>query len=355
MSLHIPTSKIYDENSQHQSVRSARPLHCFEYINYKGRAGRPGKSASGSVYLVCDESDANDTFSEYFTHSPEDILPNTVLMAEEPKTVPVAEELGIMALAAAASKGGITSEELGEVIMDTLSGRQLKGKQPQFGRLLPWLGSLGFVRKKGQQYELTDLGRKVNEANISPMDALAILKLGGAPSTRDLISLGVNIDLVSQLRETSARKRDPTEMLLDWIEEMPIDAIKEKYHGYWDDGDILQLGEYTAIALDKIATFLQREELAKTNELLMERLRHGVKQDIVKAGLTRLPLIMRNKARVLARSLRNNGYSQLMQLSKERPQRLAKKLSITERQAEMVIQDCKSLTPWDSAKSAARP
>lgn len=317
-----------------ESVRSAHPLHCFEYINYKGRAGRPGKSASASVYLVCDESNANDAFSKYFIHSPEDILPKTVLMTEE---------LGTMALAAAASKGGITTEELGEVIMSTLSARQLKGKQPQLRGLLPWLGSLGFVRKEGQRYELTDLGRKANNANIAPMDALAILKIGRAPSTRDLISLGVSIDLVLQLRKTSARKRDPTEMLLDWIEEMPIDVIKEKYHGYWDDGDILQLGEYTSIALDKIATFLQRKELTKTIELLKERLRYGVKQDIVKAGLTGLPLIIRNRARVLARDLRSSGYAQLKQLSREKPQRLATKLSITESQANSIIEDCKNL------------
>jgi replicative superfamily II helicase len=164
------------------------------------------------------------------------------------------------------------------------------------------------------------------------------------PSQRNLVSLAVNIDLVAKLRETSARHRDPTEMLLDWMEEMPIDEIKRKHGGYWDDGDILLLGEYTAIALEKISAFLRRRKLTKTAELLGERLRYGVKKDIINAGLIRLPLVMKNKARVLTRTLRNNGYTTLKQLSEEEPRRLAALLATSTDQAELLVREARMIT-----------
>jgi replicative superfamily II helicase len=130
--------------------------------------------------------------------------------------------------------------------------------------------------------------------------------------------------------------------LLDWIDEMPIDSIREKYINYYDDGDILTLGEYAAITLQKVSFFIKDKRI-RLIETLIHRLRCGVKADIVRSGFTKLTVVARDKARPLARALANNGYRNLAQLSRVSPAKLAEKLGINEEQAASIIADAKQL------------
>lgn len=314
------------------SIERVHPFFCYEYINYKGRAGRPGKSVSSHTYLLCDKAEANRVFSNFFLGQPEELIPPSTLAEEETAT---------MALAAAAD-GDITPTEVSRIAEHTLWALSKKGKIPRFDHVLADLCKSGFLTKNGSHYTLTELGRMTNQSNISPFDVSEVSKLGDKPSVRDLISTAARIDLVSRYRGTSARSMDPTDMLLDWIDEMPIDSIREKHRYYYDDGDILLLGEYTGIVLQKIFTFTNRNT-RRVIQVLAGRLRCGVRQDIARSGFTRLAAIAREKARPLARALIKNGYRNLTQLGKANPSRLAEKLTINEAQATNIIADARRL------------
>lgn len=317
----------------YKSVESVHPFYCYEYINYKGRAGRYGKSTASCTYIVCDKSETDKVFSKFFLGPPEEVVPKSPFEGEQVAT---------MALAAAAS-GDITSSDAAHVAEGGLWAASRGGKIPLFKHVLMKLCEAGFLVKKGDRYALTKLGKMTNESNISPYDIEEILRLGRSPSVRELISTAVKIDLVRRYRKTGARSADPTSMLMDWINEMSIDDIRKKYHGYFDDGDILLLGEYTAIALQKIATFTKDRRTRKVIQLLIERLRCGVKQDVARSGFTRLTAIARDKARPLARALIENDYRNLGNLSRANPSALAKKLEIGEAEAASIVSDCDRL------------
>jgi len=316
----------------YRSVESVHPLHCYEYINYKGRSGRFGKSAAACTYIVCDKSEAQEIFSKLFLGEPEEIVPKNPFEGEEVAT---------MALAAAAS-GDVTSSEARLVAEGGLWATSRGGKIPLFTHVLTRLCAAGFMAKKDGRYVLTRLGRMTNESNLSPYDIGHILKLGSNPSAKELIATATKIDLVRRYRGyrgNGVRSGDPTSMLLDWIQEMPIDDIRRKYRHY-DDGDILLLGEYTAISLQKISAFAKDKRTKKLINMLIERLRCGVKQDVARGGFTKLTAIARDKARPLARAFIKNDYRNLAQLSKATPSELSKRLAISEAQATSILTDC---------------
>lgn len=323
-----------------ESILQVHELDCYEYINYKGRAGRPGKSVSATVFVICTKERAHKAISQYFTGAPEAVIPSTILRGEG---------IDVAILAGAASKGRIQEEELADLLRSTMSARYLK-RVPIFNRLFLALCRLGFLRQVAGGYELTELGKRTNDANISPRDAIQILEIGRVPSTKKLISIASQIDMVRNYR-AHTRRRDPTEMLLDWINEKPIDEIRAKYLDYWDDGDVLLLGDYTAMVLDKIATFLSKKPRMRY-DILRLRLRFGVKEDLVKGGLVRLSPVVRDKARFLARSLFANGYRSLDVLAHEEGPRLAKKVGLTDTEAMGLIAESRRLVADNEGRRA---
>ncbi len=243
------------------SIESVHPLFCYEYINYKGRAGRFGKSFSADTYIVCDKSEAQKIFTKYFLSQPVEVYPPSVFAAEEVAT---------MALAAAAD-GDVTSSDAKRVVEETLWAMRNGGRIPIFNQVLRELCQAGFLEKDGNRYSVTKLGRMTNESNLSSFDIYEVAKLGRSPTIIKLLSTAAKTDMVRGYRERGARgKADPTNMLLDWMDEMPIESIREKYNNYYDDGDILLLGEYGAITLQKISFFMKDKHARKLIELLID-------------------------------------------------------------------------------------
>ncbi|MEP0826676.1 MAG: DEAD/DEAH box helicase, partial [Nitrososphaera sp.] len=52
-----------------------RDLHVYDYINLKGRTGRPGKSKHADIYLLTGPRNAQSVFTKYFSSAPEPIRP----------------------------------------------------------------------------------------------------------------------------------------------------------------------------------------------------------------------------------------------------------------------------------------
>jgi replicative superfamily II helicase len=221
----------------------------------KGRAGRYGKSKDrySPVYILCDQERAEEVFTKFFLSSPDSILPKSAVEKEELATMVVTQAAGTT----------VTAENILRVSKRTLYGSYAGVRRSIVQKVLKDLVSMGVLIKRKNGYSLTNVGQKVNRADISPYDLIQIKRLKKKPSVRELISVASNIDLVLRHRKSSARTEDPTDMLLDWISEMPIDEIVMKYHDYWHDGDILLLGEYTAATLKKISLFIDDEVTKK--------------------------------------------------------------------------------------------
>jgi replicative superfamily II helicase len=312
------------------SILKAHPFPCCEYINYKGRAGRPGKSKAASVFIVCNKKESEQVFNRYFVQTPEAAMPGTSNGLDDLYTMTLA----------AASKNGTSADELSSLIGGTLSARHAQAmKSPKV--LLRELHRAGFLRLKQNVYQPSFLGKKTNDANLAPTDVSEVLKLPKSPSIKDLISAAARIDLILKYRRSGARREDPTPMLLDWIEEVPIDSIKKNYDGYWDDGDILQLSEYASMALGKLSDFIPDNRVRRKCELLRTRLRCGVREDLAKSNLATLPLLTRDKARLFGRQLIGHGYGDVLRISKEGATDLAANMSITLTEAAELIAQCK--------------
>lgn len=321
-------SVIIDYNS----IVGVHPFHSYEYINYKGRAGRPGKSESvANVYVVCkSKADIETAYSKFFTGATEAVTPNNTFEADTVSIIVLTE----------ATQRPLTVDDVCGIINQTLYGTVFGVNARLVKLIMSDMTSQNLFALKNGKYGITDFGKKVNDANLSPVDAKEVLKLS-SPSVEKLISLAARIDLVRRLRKSGARRGDPTHMLLQWIDEKPLDEICDSSIGYYDDGDILLFGEYAAIALQKVSALISDTKTEKIIENLAKRLRYGIRADLATTDLIDIPVLARNKSRVICRQLLINGYKNAASVANESPGKLEKVLSISQEMANQIIESAK--------------
>ena len=124
-------------------------------------------------------------------------------------------------------------------------------------------------------------------------------------------------------------------ILSDWIDEMPEDAIVEKYK-IWpaDLRNRVEIADWLSHSLYEISRALN---MARTEfRVLNYRVSNGVQQDII-------PLVfLPNVGRVRARRLMTNGFD-LEKLSNSMPRDLERIPGIGEKIAESIIREAKKL------------
>jgi replicative superfamily II helicase len=315
------------------AILRVHELHGYEYINLKGRTGRFGKSKSASVYILTEKKQAEDAFTKYFLGSPEPVLPSSTL----------AEGVIATTILLEAERSAVSPQRIADFLSKTLCAKQGKVGSSSLRKIMEKLTEFGFLIRRKREYAITELGKKVNAANLSPHDARLVLSLSSSLSDKELIDIASNIDLARRVRERSKDFfMDPVvDILMDWIEEMPIDSIKAKHGSYYNDHDIVELGEYTSSSLRKISLLVSDEKLKGRIDTLQERVKFGIKTDLVKSGLMRLPSLLHDKKRQLARSIFNSGLKDMLSLAKQQPESLTKKLNISKELAARIIADAK--------------
>jgi hypothetical protein len=135
------------------------------------------------------------------------------------------------------------------------------------------------------------------------------------------------------------------------MNEASLDSIKAKYGSSYDDQDIIDLGEYASSSIEKISSLASDSRLKKRLKVLKERVRYGIKSDMVESGLMILPSLSRDKKRSLARLLFSSGIDTVSKLAKENAESLSKDFGIEHELAGSLINNAKESTNGQNKKS----
>lgn len=317
--INLPTMKMHE-------------LYGYEYINLKGRAGRYGKSKSASIFVITEEEQLEKTFRRYFVGSPEPVLPRSTFSKDVLANIVLIE----------AAKGDVSSVKVSKTLATTLCASGRRPNRSELNKVLGDLSEFGLLLLKEKQFSVTELGKKVNAANFPPYDIMTAFSLSDEMSDLELIDKASSIDLAKRIRERSLTPflDDAPDVLMDWIGEAGLDAIKSGNKSTpYNDQDIVELGEYTSLSLQKISSFVSDSKLRERIDLLKERTKFGIKQDLAKSGLMRMPSLSSDRKRGLARRLYDAGYKNASAIAKQQPEKLMERLNISRDLATKIVSD----------------
>ncbi|MEM1569404.1 MAG: DEAD/DEAH box helicase [Candidatus Bathyarchaeia archaeon] len=320
------------------------PISVMEYKQMVGRAGRPNYDPIGESILIARNRDEADFIMEHYIYArPERIWSN---LGAEPYLR--SHVLSVIATDAACNKRRIL-----EFFSKTLYAHQM-GIEPMvkpISEVLNVLEENGFIRTIRDRIEATSLGKRVSELYIDPISA-AIMVDGFESRKSDEITDFALLQLVVHTpdatprlyprrgemeRLTAALELHRDELLIDvadmysdaiefeallgevkmaivlydWINEQPENTILEKYDV--EPGDLYRIvssAEWLLYAAQELSKLMKLEKLSSRIRVLRERVKFGVKEEL-------LPLIsLEGIGRVRARALYNAGYKTIEDLKR---------------------------------------
>ncbi|MCF3652810.1 MAG: DEAD/DEAH box helicase [Aigarchaeota archaeon] len=317
----------------------------LEYKQFCGRAGRPGYDEVGYSAIIARRNDEKEYFMRrYVQGEPERI--RSELASEK--------HLRFHVLALVASEEVATIDGLLKLFDETflahIYGAHLI--EEELTGVLGFLESAGLLEVYGLEVRATPLGRRVSELYIDPMTAIRLLEAfreaGRVSSFGLLHSIALTPDipripmkrLSPRLLEEEIERRaeglmiqplDPGDEAYDeyvdafrmalvleaWVEEVPEAEIYERFGVQPGDLAILrEAASWIAYAASQIAKVAGYREFVKPYDIMSERIKHGVKEELI--PLARL----RGIGRVRARLLYQHGYTSLEKLRAASPQDL---------------------------------
>jgi len=337
--VNLPARVVIINSYQRYEAGYGRyPISILEYKQMAGRAGRPRYDVLGEAVLIAKSKDEEEYLMEsYVKAQPERLWSKLGI-----EKVLRSHVLSTVASGFAHSEKGIL-----DFFERTLYGFQYGSRniKPLIKNILEFLIHEGFLENEGSSLEATAFGRRVSELYIDPISAVIIrdgLKKGSRllteisflhlachtpdmapkfyPARREEGSLQAYmeahkeefmIDLPDELEDPVAFEEALAEIkcvrvLESWIEEVSEDGIIERFGV--EPGDLYRLLEsakWLLHAIRELSSLLGRKEYLSPLERLMERVRYGVKEELL--ALTRLEGI----GRVRGRSLYNAGYRSL--------------------------------------------
>ncbi|MEM2848942.1 MAG: DEAD/DEAH box helicase [Candidatus Bathyarchaeia archaeon] len=320
------------------------PISVMEYKQMIGRAGRPNYDPIGESILVARNYEEADFIMEHYIYArPERIWSN--LGAE---TYLRSHVLSVIATDMAQDKRKVL-----EFFSKTLYVHQM-GVEPivkPIGEILRDLEENGFIKTIREKIEVTSLGRRVSELYIDPLSA-AIMVDGFENRKPDEMTDFALLQLIAHTpdakpklyprrgeaeRLTTALELHKDELLIDlvdayldaiefeallgevkmalvlydWMNEQPENAILEKYDV--EPGDLYRIissAEWLLYAAQELSKLMTLENLSSKIRVLRERVKFGVKEEL-------LPLIfLEGVGRVRARALYNAGYRAIEDLKR---------------------------------------
>ncbi len=311
-----------------------RELQGYEYLNLMGRTGRPGLSTEANVFIKVEPRKVKQAVRKYLYGSPEEVFP--------PNTFD--KENLAQTILHAASGRTLMEREILQPLRGTFSSLRKKPSKRLVKAVIQELVSLGLIAVNENQVAITDLGKRVLAANLSPHDAELVLRLEGNPTDQRILDLASNIDLAKRVREEPRlRNKSVVGILRAFIREVPIDEIRRRFGLFLDDQDVIELAEYTARSLRKMADLLTEPSLKKRIEILQNRTKLGSRPDLAASELIKLSILTKNKNRLVARKLMDSGLDRLETIASATPSALATTLGVSEGTVERLIQEASSI------------
>ena len=316
-------------------------LKKIEYMQYKGRAARIGKSRGGNVYVFSQDQQGTENRIRQFLSKPvEDVFPPHLDI----------DHLEWIVLLSCRQAAAQTTKAIKTYAKDLLKNL-LVFRSPAFrttdrelnkilNMALKRLKEMGLLSAKRNKIVSTKVGKIVSKIDWVPHDSYRVLtdleKLSSEDSNEKIatgllfavtdigllkkfdLSRVANIVLayVDSIRKEGkelppknlVRGLALSSILLQWINEVPIeDILRQSTTGnIVHDEDIRKLGNYASVEMRKIALVsedLGYKKVAQVASALIGRLKRGVKEELVSeepaTDLSRLECIGRRRSRRL--------------------------------------------------------
>lgn len=329
------------------------PISVLEFKQMAGRAGRPKYDSEGEIVLL-----ANQGMSK------EDILDHYINAAPEPLRSQLASEGPLRAhiLGLIASQRGISQADLYNFFESTLLGNQYKPVtiKSRVKAALVFLQEEDLILIRSKKYVATKFGKRVAFLYIDPESAIIMrrgIRYAERGKKHTLGLLHIVVQTPDMMPKFGMRQRDSAELdeilstresefmlpipsstdssffqeyesllsdfrtvlaLRAWTNEQPEQFLLEKYS--IEPGDLHRMVDSTdwlLYSLGELSRLFGRLDLALECEELRERVRYGIRSELIQ--LTKLEGIGRARARALF----NAGYTSIEQLSEAPVERLA--------------------------------
>lgn len=350
---------VIPEYRKYAGSRGYEELSVMEYKQLCGRAGRPKYDRAGYAVLIArTPRAARELMNAYVLGEPEKVW--SFLASER--------HLRSHVLSLVATEIATDEPSLHSILGRTFFAHQygqgvLRNK---VGPVLEFLEENGMIRR-GKGIEATPLGRRVSELYIDPMTAVKMLELTSGdfvpeelatlavvsmvPDMQDVPVPGVPKSVLSRVAEENRRilprlpdpddSPDEYELYLEglaialtleeWIGEVREKEIYERMRIEPGDFAVLrERAEWIAYSAGQVLRVVGRRGIALRFAELAERIRHGVRPDILE--LVSIPEV----GRVRGRELWRNGFRSLREIAEAPVERLAKVPGIGQRLAERI-------------------
>lgn len=228
-------------------------LPVVEYINLKGRTGRPGMSKSADVYLIAGITRLNhdEIFTKYFLSSPESIQPKSTF-----------DDNNLESLILSNSVPELNKNKIVAVMKGTLQYFRNQGIEIELNSRIRNLKRVRFLNDAGKKTMATDLGKNVLKSNLSPSDATKVLSLHKNSNINDILSLAMEIDIAKRTGFVGKLGMSKLQILKMWMSGKSLDDIR-KEAGEFFDQELLDLASYTALSLKKMSILLKDNQLKR--------------------------------------------------------------------------------------------
>lgn len=317
-------------------------ISVMEYKQFCGRAGRPGYDDIGfAVCIARRKIDRDLIMDNYIKGFPERIYSR---LASE-------KHLRTQVLAIIATQSVNDVESLYSFFSKTFFAYQygIYGVRDKIVSTIDFLNANDMVKIDGKNIYATRLGKRVSELYIDPLTAVRLIESMSAvgdnvtdisilhmicrtPDIPSIPALHISMDILESYYEKHKDeflvkapdpKEDPDgyELYLDtlknviilqaWINEESEASMYDKYG--IEPGDLAVLrerAEWVCYSAHEIAKVIGAKRLLKPLEEMVERIRHGVKPELI--PLTRLEGI----GRVRARALYTSGFRSIEDLKR---------------------------------------
>ena len=307
--------------------RAGEEMSVMEYRQLAGRAGRPGYDREGLAVIVANNSRQRSLFmSRYLLGDLEPVY----------STLPGQRRLRFHMLGLVSS-GLSDNEEIESFISATLGHRQDNALGEKVYSALQYLEAARFIARRDGGWKPTKLGKRVAELYIDPLTARIILsrldvveQAGSKTEDACLLTISATpdvevpphiqpaLDWFKDFDDFDGEAMAKATVLKAWVNEMAESTISDRFGAA--PGDIYVLSEsasWVAQAASEVAAMLGRKNTSKYFLLLSERIKHGVKEEL-------LPLVsIPGVGRVRARALYNAGFRRGEDLVEAGPEKIS--------------------------------